>query len=177
MLTDPDYEANKVRASALPMFGDGPIPVERDRSVDEDDSGFLDVLLLLLRSWPYIRPQLLGRWYQPGKGYEDRVADNVAGGGYSFAYAPVLVFAIAVAGPLLGYVPASLEWPWYLLYGPVFVMVACISVMAFSNTVQVTATVGLLLGGIAANIVASYVLDGWADGVYAGLVTLGCLMG
>ena len=177
MLTDPDYEANKVRASALPMFGDGPIPAERDRSVDEDDSGFLDVLLLLLRSWPYIRPQLLGRWYQPGKGYEDRVADNVAGGGYSFAYAPVLVFAIAVAGPLLGYVPASLEWPWYLLYGPVFVMVACISVMAFSNTVQVTATVGLLLGGIAANVVASYVLDGWADGVYAGLVTLGCLMG
>ena len=177
LFRDPDYEANRVRASALPMFGDGPIPESRDRSVEQDDSGFVDVLLLLMRSWPYIRPQLLGHWYLPGSGVEARVADNVAGGGYSFAYAPLLVLAIALAGPLLGYVPATLEWPWYLLYVPVFGMTVCISVMALSTTSQTAATVGLLLSGIAANVAASYVLDGWADGVYAGLVTLGCLAG
>ena len=31
------------------MFGDGPVPVEQDMSVKDDDSGFLDVARLLLR--------------------------------------------------------------------------------------------------------------------------------
>ena len=79
-----DISANQARSRALPMFGDGPVPVEQDMSVKDDDSGFLDVARLLLRSWPYIRPQLLGRWWIPGDGLQDQVADNIAGSGYQF---------------------------------------------------------------------------------------------
>ena len=50
---------NYERSRALPMFGDCAIPKDRDRSVEEDDSGLIDVILLFLRSWPYIRPQFL----------------------------------------------------------------------------------------------------------------------
>ncbi len=65
------------------MFGDGPVPVEQDMSVKDDDSGFRDVARLLLRSWPYLRPLLLGRWCLPGYGVLDQVADNIAGSGYN----------------------------------------------------------------------------------------------
>ncbi|GIS70219.1 MAG: hypothetical protein CM1200mP9_10400 [Gammaproteobacteria bacterium] len=59
-MNESDISDNRARSRALPMFGDGPVPVERDMSLNEDESGFLDVARLLLRSWPYIRPQLLG---------------------------------------------------------------------------------------------------------------------
>jgi len=114
------------------MFGDGPVPVEQDMSVKDDDSGFRDVARLLLRSWPYIRPQLLGRWWIPGDGLQDQVADNIAGSGYQFKYAPFLVFAIALAGPWLNFVPQSMQWPYNLLYVPAITMAFSMSVMAFA---------------------------------------------
>ncbi len=170
--------SNYQRSRALPMFGDGYIPPERDRRVEDDDSGFVDVMLLLLRSWPYIKPQFLGRWWIPGRGTEDRVADSIAAGGYSFAYAPFLVAAIAVAGPLFGIVPASLDWPMYLLYVPIAVMLVCMYWIAFATgSTPLPATIGVLLGGIGANVVATYVIDGYADGLYAGAVTLACMVG
>ena len=125
LMRDADYEANYARSRALPMFGEGDIPPERDRSISQDDSGFKDVLLLLLRSWPYIRPQLLGRWWYPGRGVDDRVADLVSGGGYQFGYAPFLVALAAALGPLSGWMPATLDWPMSLLYVPVVAMTVC----------------------------------------------------
>ena len=169
---------NYERSRALPMFGDGAIPKDRDRSVEEDDSGLIDVILLFLRSWPYIRPQFLGRWWTPGQKIEDRVADTVAGEGYHFGYAPYLVAVIALAGPLFDIVPASIEWPVYLLYIPVAAMVLSIYCMAISSgKSQMAATSCLVLAGIGTNIVATYVIPGIADGFYAGAVTLGCLTG
>ena len=173
-----DITANRQRARALPMFGDGYIPPERDRSVDDDDSGFLEVLRLLLRSWPYIRPQVLGRWWIKGKGYSDGVADLVGGDGYSFGYAPFLVAFIAVAGPLFGLVPSSLEWPYNLLYVPVTTMALSMAFLAFaSGAMRTVSLAGLLLGGIGANVVATYVIDGYRDGYYAAAVTAGCIIG
>ena len=54
---------DKLRSRALPFMGDGHIPTERDRTVADDDAGLSVVIKLLLRAWPYIRPQLLGRWF------------------------------------------------------------------------------------------------------------------
>ena len=99
-----ELEANRVRARALPMFREGVIPPERDRDVSQDDSGFRDVVTLLFRSWPYIRPQLLGRWWYPGRGADEQVADLVSGDGYQFGYAPFLVAFVAAIGPLTDWV-------------------------------------------------------------------------
>ena len=160
------------------MFGDGPVPVEQDMSVKDDDSGFRDVARLLLRSWPYIRPQLLGRWWIPGDSLQDQVADNIAGSGYQFKYAPFLVFAIALAGPWLNFVPQSMQWPYNLLYVPAITMAFSMSVMAFAaGRFKFWGTIGLLLSGIGVNVVANFVIDGWRDGIYAAAVTVACVFG
>jgi ABC-type multidrug transport system fused ATPase/permease subunit len=170
--------SNYERSRALPMFGDGDVPTDRDRSVDEDDSGFMDVLTLLLRSWPFIRPQFLGQWWIKGKGVEDRVAEPVAGDGFSFQYAPFLVLAAAISGPLFGFVPPTLAWPFDLLYVPIAAMVVAMYFLAFSTgRAQLIATVVLLLSGIAANVVATYVIDGYPDGLYVAGITICCLIG
>jgi ATP-binding cassette, subfamily B, bacterial len=169
---------NYERSRALPMFGDGHVPEERDRSVEEDDSGFMDVLRLLLRSWPYIRLQFLGRWWIPGQGVEDRVANTVVGGGYSFNYAPFLVAFIALLGPLLGIVPVQPFWPNWLLYAPIAFMVAGMCAMAFAaGNTQTVGTIVVLIAGILANVAATYVIDGYPDGLYAAAVTIACITG
>ena len=173
-----DLAANRLRARALPMFREGKIPPERDRSVSEDDSGFRDVLLLLIRSWPYIRPQLLGRWWYPKQGADDRVADLVSGDGYRFGYAPFLVAAVAALGPMSGWVPATFDWPMYLLYVPVATMVAAMFAMAFAQgRVQMVGTAALLLGGIGTNVSASFFIEGYASSLYGAAVTVACIAG
>ena len=173
-----ELAANRVRVRAVPMFGDGPIPVHRDRRLEDDESSFSEVLLLFLRSWPYIRPQFLGRWLTPGQGVEQRVAENVSGGGYQFTYAPLLVAALALAGPILGIVPATLEWPMNLLYPPIAVMAASMLAMVFSiGRRQLVATLALVLSGLGANISATFFIDGYADSLYAAAVTGGAIVG
>ena len=177
-MPDADFEANWARSRALPMFGQGYIPPERDRSVGQDDSGFKDVLLLLLRSWPYIRPQLLGRWWYPRRGTDDRVADLVSGGGYRFGYAPFVVALAAALGPLSGWIPATLDWPMSLLYVPVMAMTGAMFALAFlRGRGQQVGTIVLLLAGIGTNVSANFFIEGYASSLYGATVTIACIAG
>ena len=162
------------------MFREGAIPPERDRSLASDDSGFLDVMRLLLRSWPYIRPQLLGHWWYPGPngGVSAEVADMVSDQGYKFAYAPFLVAAVAILGPLSGWLPSTFEWPMGLLYVPVAATVVSMFLMALTRgRSQMVGTVGVLLGGIGMNVSANFFIDGLPSGLYAAVVTVACIVG
>ena len=178
MPTQPDIAANRARSRALPMFNEGVIPPERDRTLASDDSGFLDVMRLLLRSWPYIRPQLLGHWFYPGGGVQPEVADMVSDQGYQFSYAPFLVAAVAVLGPLSGWLPSTLAWPMGLLYVPTAVMVASTFLMALMRgRPQMIGTIGVLLGGIGINVSGSFFIEGMASSLYAAVVTVACIAG
>ena len=173
-----EHEANRQRARALPMFREGEIPPERDRDVSQDDSGFKDVARLLFRSWPYIRPQLLGRWWYPGRGTEEEVADLVSGDGYQFGYAPFFVAMVAALGPITGWVPATFDWPMYLLHGPVVAMVGAMFAMAFAQgRIQLIGTGVLVLAGIGTNVAANFFIDGYASSLYGAAVTVSCIAG
>ncbi len=174
-----DHGRHKALAKALPYFREGdPIPPDRDLRVSDDRGGIRAVLYLLLRAWPYIRPQVYGRWWIPGQGIEDRVAEAVSGRGYGFGYVPPLVAAVAIAGPYLGYVPASLAYPFNVLYAPVAAMTLCAWPVALSTgQVQKLFAFALLIFGVAANAVAATYVEGAADGWYAGAVTGACVLG
>ena len=173
-----DIAANRERARQLPMFRNAPVPTERYQHLTHDTSGFLDVLKLLLRSWPYIRPQVLGRWWVPGKGVENRVADLVSGQGYQFGYAPFLVAAVAVLGPLLDWVPADFGWPMNLLYTPVLTLVVCMYLMAWhGGRAQVVGVVGTLVSGIGVALAATFFIDGWPSTLYGVAVIVSAITG
>ena len=131
-----------------------------------------------MRAWPYIRPQVYGRWWVPGQGIEDRLAEAVAGRGYGFGYIPPLVTAVAIGGPYLGFVPATLAYPFNLLYAGILAMTLCAWPVAFSSgKVQKAFAFALLVFGVAANAVAATYVEGAADGWYAGTVTGACMLG
>lgn len=174
-----DHRRNRALARALPYLCEGdPIPPRRDLRVADDEGSIKAVLYLLLRAWPYIRPQVYGRWWIPGSGIEDRLAEAVAGGGFGFAYMPPLVAAVAIGGPYLGYVPATLEYPFNLLYAPILAMALCAWPVAFAKgRIQKAAALALLAFGVAANAAANTYVEGVADGWYAGAVTGTCMLG
>ena len=174
-----DHGRHKDLARALPYFREGdPIPPDRDLRVSDDRGSIRAVLYLLLRAWPYIRPQVYGRWWVPGQGIEDRVAEAVSGRGHGFGYIPPLVTAVAMGGPYLGYVPASLAYPFNLLYAAILAMTLCAWTVAFSTgQIQKVFAFALLIFGVAANLVAATYVEGTADGWYAGAVTGACMLG
>ena len=162
------------------MFNEGAIPAERDRTLASDDSGFLDVMRLLLRSWPYIRPQLLGHWWYPGPGggVQSEVADMVSGEGYRFGYAPFLVAAVAVIGPMSGWMPRTFAWPMGLLYVPVMATVVSMFLMALTQgRSQMVGTIGVLLGCIGMNVTGGFFIEGFQSTIYAVVVTIACIVG
>ncbi len=166
------------RIHALSFMREVPLPEERDRSVSDDKANLWVVLKLFLRAWPYISPQVFGRWFIPGRGVEEQMADSVGGGGYGFSYAPFLITLAALGGPLTGLVPAGFEFPMSLLYGLIAAMVVCSWPVAFAvGKNQTFAAIGLIASGLGANLIATFVIDGFADGVYTGLVSLACVAG
>ena len=172
-----EREANRARSRALPMFGDGPVPEERYSHLTHDASGFRDVLQLLLRSWPYIRPRFLGQWWYPGQGVKGSVAELSGSDGYR-SYAPLLVAVVALAGPLTGWTEASLEWPLNLLYFPVAGMVAGAFLMNYARGgMQGFGIVAMLLSAIGAILTGVFLVDVYTTGPYVLAVVGACVFG
>ena len=172
-----EHEANRARARALPMFGDGPVPVERYSHLTHDASGFRDVLQLLLRSWPYIRPRFLGQWWYPGEGVKEGVAELSGSDGYR-SYAPLLVVLVALAGPFTGWTEASLEWPLNLLYFPVAGMVVGAFLMNYARGgLQGFGIVAMLLSAIGAILSGVFLVDVYVTGPYVLAVVGACVFG
>ena len=169
---------DKSRAKAIPYFRQGYLPPERLKDAEDDDSGFIHVLTLFLRSWPYIRPMFLGRWWYPSQGIDAETADTLTDDKYRFDYAPFLVTLIAGLGLLHPDLNLTPIWPNALLFVPIAVMIGGMTVMVVATgRTQLFATLGTLLGGIGANVSANLFIDGYVDGFYAALVSFSAFLG
>lgn len=168
-----DLAENRVRARALPVLGNGRIPAEHIRRVEDDDSGFRDVIRLFLRTWPFIKPYILGRWWHSRDGVTDDLAEPRQGDGYRVDHGPILTIALAGLGPLFGYVPASFDWPWVLIYVPVIILCASVTLFAtMQGKLRGWALAVAVVSGILLNLIANYMIEGSESSIYAGLVSV-----
>ena len=166
-------------ADTVPFYGEGDaIPSERDLLAKNDTSGLRAVLQLLLRSWPYIAPQILGRWWLPGRGSEDRVAEPLGGRGFSFGYMPIVVTLLAIAVPYSGLITFSQAYPLNLLYGLIAVTVISAWPLPFlEGRVQVFSLISLLAATLLANMVAIVLVEDEGYNLYTGAITFVCVLG
>ena len=168
------------RAVALPFLTDGEIPSEKNKTVDEDIHGLREVIVLLFRSWPFVRPYFLGRWYTKSHGTSQEVADPLAGGGYGLIYAPVLATAIAILGPLLGLINIEFGTAESILYLFVASMVLSMWLLALgklSGVRQSAVAIFLALCTFFTLLLCILVLDGTGPIIYGILLTLSCGLG
>lgn len=175
-----DEQENRKRAKALSIFKLTSVPAEKDKSLGQDKSGFRDVLHLLFRSWPYIRPMLLGRWWTPEEGKETRTADLIPlpREGYSFIWARVLFVVVAIGGILAGLVEFSLSWPWMLLYIPVAAQGGVFFAVSHApRQFRIHAVVGLFMASVGTIIASFFFIEGWKSSLYGGLLTVVVIAG
>ncbi len=167
------------RIAALPLWGEAPLPPERQRADDADARGFADVIRILLRTWPWLKPLVFGTWRERPLPVAARGAESTV---WRFGYAPVLVTALAGAAPVVGWLPLGLNWQYDLLLGATAVMAAASWAATaarhrgdrprlLAGAVAVLAGVGLL-----ANLFAVLAVEGAWDNVAVGLVSAGALL-
>ena len=170
-----EERANDARVAAtLPWLREGRIAADRDLSVGDDEGGLWMVLSLLLRSWPYIKPQLLGEWKTFG-GHNDAT--------YTYGYLPILITAIAVFGVYaLDVTPSVSEGVFYLyaLYACMAVMVLWTCALSLTTNAkhQIAATVLFVFVGTYGNLVVAPVsVPGYQGSLLFFVITLACILG
>ncbi len=162
------------RVHALPSWGDAPLPTDRAPSQPVDARGFSEIIKILIRTWPYLLPLVLGYWREYTPGPRPVLASVVTDWG--FRYVPPLVTVLALLGPLTGLLPMGVNWQLDLLLAATGGMVVLIWLMAVLQGKNFAiAAISLVLLASAANLFAVLAVTGWADNFQVGLVTLGCL--
>ena len=170
-------DGDAARTRALPFWGEAPLPPDRYRPDDADGRGFTDVMRILLRTWPWLKPLVIGTWRERAL----PIATNGAkDSDWSFRYGPLLVTVLALLGPFAGWLPVGVNWQYDLLLGGVAVMAASswIAVGAMwqdQTRLLATAVAVLVAVALVANLFAVLAVDGARDNLAVALVTVGAL--
>ena len=167
------------QARALPAWGNADIPPDLDKTGEPDKRGFLAVMKIFIRTWPYMKPQVFGYWREVSRGESadtDTASESPNDGGWNFRYVPPLVTVLAALGPLTGLLPIGVDWPHDLLFAATAVMAVLTWVLMFvKGRAYVGVSLTLALIAVAAFLFAVFAVDGQKDNVQVGLVCFGSL--
>ena len=177
-MTDEAVNKEEKLARAVPFFGSGdPIPRDRDLTLEDDETPFKAVVRLLMRSWPYLQPQILGYWWVLGKGVQPSTTKFFGSHGYTTQYVPPLVTLFALLPPLLGMVPLVASGPLTAI--PVltaFIVIFTWVASGSSGIKQAIAGILLLLTLITANMTAIVFSEDMSLRIFFGVLTITCLL-
>src|SRR5688572_22553861 len=102
------------RGRALPVFGDAPLPKDRDRDHRADHYSFGGVFKLVWRSWPFLYRYIAGRWTSRALlGPAEAAKDSHPAG---YLYMPFLVTALVAWMVMADFTPvgdgegAAIRW-------------------------------------------------------------------
>ena len=161
------------QARALPFWGEGEAPTTREPGDAPDEQGFVAIVRIFIRTWPYLLPQILGRWRElPSRGSAAASADS---GAWSFRHVPPLVTVLTAGGSFLWLAPPGTDWLHdVLLAGTVLMTVLVWALLFVKGRAYLAASLALVVIGTAAFLFALFAVDGLADNLYVGLVAVGC---
>ena len=173
------------QAKALPFLGDGETRTESGTTTTRDDRGFLAIVKIFVRTWPYLLPHAVGSWRQISWVSRDTLDPNTGnetGGsrldedGWGFGHVPPIVTALVLLGPLTGLHPLGEGWLTDSLWASTFVLAVLTWVLLFTRgRVYVSVSFILAFVGATAFVGAVFLADGYRDNLYVGLVCTGCV--
>lgn len=162
------------QARALPFWGEGDTPPESQPSKAPEERGFVAVLRILVRTWPYLLPQVVGRWRELPRGTAAD-GDAAANEAWSFRHVPPLVTVLTALGPLLWLAPPGTDWLHDVLLAATVLMTLLVWTLLFvKGRAYLASSLALVVIGTAAFLFALFAVDGLADNLYVGLVALAC---
>ena len=172
---------NEKRARVLPFLGDAEQGNEETSSV-KDTGGFVGVLQIFARTWPFLLPYIQGYWRElsfksSGKfspAPDSDVADDSIG--WSFYHVPPLVTLTVVLGPLLGLIEPGLNWLHDFVFGAAIAMCAVSWLLLIAKgRAYIALSIALVLLGTLTFLFAVLALDGVLDNLFIALVIASCI--
>ena len=172
---------NKTRAGALPFLGKGDDPTRRESEPTIAEHGFVAILRIFSRTWPYLSTYILGFWrevpFRPvtqshlqsnTTKEEVNPANDV---GWSFGHIPPLVTLLTILGPLSGFIPINTSWLFdLLLLSAVAMTVLSWTLLFVKRRWYLLVSASLVAIGAISFLFAVFAVDGIADNVYIVLV-------
>ena len=161
-----DDARDRRRLDAIPVWGAGSIPPERDHVEVKDVRGFADVMRIFFRAWPYLLPMVLGYWRERAvvswTGWKRFGATD-----WNYRYVPFLVTALLALGLLTGLVSYGENWQHdFLVYDALMMTLLVWALMFVRRRTFVLSAVALVIVGIVANLFAILAVAGWQDNVF-----------
>ena len=167
--------SNLKRSKALPFLGRGPSRREQsDASMEEH--GFMAVIMIFARTWPFIRPYILGYWREISWQPSTLVSSHdhpgaTSDSGWSFKHIPPLVTITALMGPMSGVLPLNTSW----LFDFLLMTTCCMTLLAWSllyvkQKLYVGVSSALFIIGTIAFLFAVFVVEGVLDNIFIALI-------
>ena len=167
--------SNLKRSKALPFLGRGPSRREQsDASMEEH--GFMAVIMIFARTWPFIRPYILGYWREISWQPSTLVSSHdhpgaTSDSGWSFKHIPPLVTITALMGPMSGVLPLNTSW----LFDFLLMTTCCMTLLSWSllyvkQKLYVGVSSALFIIGTIAFLFAVFVVEGVLDNIFIALI-------
>ena len=182
--------SNSNRAKALPFLGTGPVN-EDQKDSPAADQGFVAIAMIFARTWPFLKPYILGYWHElsfsgsnaatsptpfghtesatPSTA-SDAPTDNQATR-WSFKHIPPLATLTAVLGPVTGVLPYNESWLYDFLLITTFAMaVLSWCLLVAKKKAYAVLSTSLFIIGAVSFLFAVFVVEGLLDNVYIAIM-------
>ena len=100
------------RANALPFLSEAKAESEPIKENSLEDTGFLSILKIFSRTWPFILPFIKGYWYEFGSRSEasQYSGTDSSGSSWKISHIPPIVTFFAILGPTAGLIDPQGSW-------------------------------------------------------------------
>ena len=175
--------SNSNRAKALPFLGKGPAQGDRQES-QTAAQGFVAIAMIFARTWPFLKPYILGYWRElsftrsgveaaVGSG-DDHAVDQTepqTAEQWSFKHIPPLATITAALGPLTEVLPLNESWLYDVLIVATFSMaLLCWGLLFASRKIYAGLSISLFVIGAIAFLFAVFAVEGVLDNVFIAIM-------
>ena len=180
---------NLKQTRVLPFWGNGEDAGTSEVKAAPDQRGFTDILKIFVRTWPYLIPQIVGYWREIPR----RTAADLDGQtnsaknptptnhasvdeAWSFRHVPPFVTLLTALGAFFWLAPPGTDRLHdFLLAATVFMTLLVWMLLFVKGRVYLLVSLALGLVGTIAFLFAVFAVDGLADNLHVGLVSMGCV--
>ncbi len=175
--------SNSNRAKALPFLGKGPAQGDQQES-QAAAQGFVAIAMIFARTWPFLKPYILGYWRElsftrsgveaaVGSG-DDHAVDQTepqTAEQWSFKHIPPLATITAALGPLTEVLPLNESWLYDVLIVATFSMaLLCWGLLFASRKIYAGLSISLFVIGAIAFLFAVFAVEGVLDNVFIAIM-------
>ena len=175
--------SNSNRAKALPFLGKGPAQGDQKES-QAAAQGFVAIAMIFARTWPFLKPYILGYWRELSFMRAGVEASVMSGDGHSadqkkpqtaeqwsFKHIPPLATITAALGPLTEVLPLNENWLYDVLIIATFSMaLLCWGLLFASRKIYAGLSISLFVIGAIAFLFAVFAVDGILDNVFIAIM-------